>query len=221
MYSHFFNPLYNFLSLILISSVFGETAPFWTEKSSFVESGKIYVVGIATGSKTVEEARQAALRNAEAELFGLLHIKSLHGIVFQTQMTHQEQSKDGLWKVYRLMWIPVRMMEQLDKKGVVRAQELKCAGPYAGVWNGTVYDKLIFKEDCKFTYFGSGCTSLGRYPELGDSGSVEISIDTVTGVGPCFPPGKLKCAYIFNENRLSYDCGGGELVYIRENQLKE
>lgn len=194
---------------------FASNRPFWTEKSSWVEAERIYVVGVSTKNKTLEEGRELALKNAEKELLALLHVDSLQGVMFETQMTHQEQEGDGTWSVCRLMWVPVNEVRKLDQQGVARSSQLRCVGTYTGVWVGRMNDRVIFKEDCKFVYIGNGCTSTGTYPALHDSGSVPISIDLVTGAEGCLPVGRYTCNYIFVNDRLAYDCGQGQAVYER------
>ena len=47
--------------------------PFWTEKTSYVEGEDLFVVGIATKSRTPEEGRQQAFERGKVELMNFLY----------------------------------------------------------------------------------------------------------------------------------------------------
>ena len=49
-----------------------EGRPFWTEKSAFMEGDDLYVVGVASSSKTVEDGRKQAFENGKLELMNFV-----------------------------------------------------------------------------------------------------------------------------------------------------
>ena len=66
---------------ILISHGFVDAAqnkrPFWTEKFSFVEGEDLFVVGVASNMKSVEEGRLKAFENGTIELMNYAQITDL------------------------------------------------------------------------------------------------------------------------------------------------
>lgn len=82
--------------------------PFWTEKSSFVEWEDLFVVGVASRAKTVEEGRKEAFENGRQELMNFAQVTNLEarGLVIETQMTYEEPNADGTVTVYRLLRVP-------------------------------------------------------------------------------------------------------------------
>ena len=64
--------------------------PFWTEKSSFVEGETLYVVGISTRAKTLEQGRQWAYDHGIKELSNYTQIRDISGLTIETQMTKEE-----------------------------------------------------------------------------------------------------------------------------------
>ena len=103
-----------------ISEPIGYTAqngrPFWTEKSAFIEGDDLYVVGVASNSKTVEEGRKQAFENAKLELMNFAQTTSLEarGLVIETQMTFEEPHSDGTVTVYRLLRVPTEKLRTIQ-----------------------------------------------------------------------------------------------------------
>lgn len=97
------------LGLLLVSAVYPSNRPFWTEKSSFIEGDDLFVVGVASKARTVEEGRQQAFEQGRIELMNFAQVTSLEaqGFVIETQMTFEEANPDGTMTVYRLLRVPV------------------------------------------------------------------------------------------------------------------
>lgn len=112
-----------------LTPVFGlaqSARPFWTEKSTYTESTKTYFVGVATAKKSVEAAREVALKNARTELMNHLQITDVKDIKFHTQMTFEEKTSAGETTVYRLMYVEAEDIEKLRERStqaLIKAQE--------------------------------------------------------------------------------------------------
>lgn len=107
--------------------------PFWTEKSSFIEGDDLFVVGVSSNSKTVEEARKQAFENGKLELMNFAQVTSLEarGLVVETQMTFEEPQPNGTVTVYRLLRVPIEKLRviqnNLRTQSVVQEQSLEKA----------------------------------------------------------------------------------------------
>ena len=122
------------LAGILFSASFTWAAkdarPFWTEKSSFIEGEELFVVGVASKARTVEEGRRQAFEQGKVELMNFAQITSLEaqGLVIETQMTFEEPNPDGTVTVYRLLRVPaaklVSIQERLQAQGRAHEQTL-------------------------------------------------------------------------------------------------
>jgi hypothetical protein len=114
------------LTGILLSTSFAWAAkdarPFWTEKSSFIEGDELFVVGVASKARTVEEGRRQAFDQGKIELMNFAQITSLEaqGLVVETQMTFEEPNADGTVTVYRLLRVPASKLVSIQ--GHLRAQ---------------------------------------------------------------------------------------------------
>lgn len=106
------------LSMIAATSGFAakDGRPFWTEKSSFIEGDDLFVVGVASNSKTVEEARKQAFENGKLELMNFAQVTSLEarGLVIETQMTFEEPQPNGTVTVYRLLRVPIEKLRTIQ-----------------------------------------------------------------------------------------------------------
>lgn len=109
---------------LCVSSAFAtpQTRPFWTEKSAFIEGDDLFVVGVASKARTVEEARKQAFEQGKTELMNYAQITSLEaqGLVIETQMTFEEPNPDGTVTVYRLLRVPASKLVAIQ--GRVQAQ---------------------------------------------------------------------------------------------------
>ena len=107
--------------------------PFWTEKSAFIEGDDLYVVGVASNSKTVEDGRKQAFENGKLELMNFAQVTSLEarGLVIETQMTFEEPQSNGTVTVYRLLRVPTdklrTIQDNLRTQTVVQEQALEKA----------------------------------------------------------------------------------------------
>jgi hypothetical protein len=97
--------------------------PFWTEKSSYTEGDRVYFVGIATNSKTVEEGRQRALEHAQQELSNYFQLTDVTFLTFETQMTFEEPNKDGTFNTFRLMFIEKAAVVKIKNKKLELAKK--------------------------------------------------------------------------------------------------
>ena len=104
-----------------------ENQPFWTEKSAFVEGDDLFVVGVATKARSVEEGRKQAFEQGKIELMNYAQITSLEaqGLVIETQMTYEEPNPEGTVTVYRLLFVPVAKLVAIQGRlnEQTRAQE--------------------------------------------------------------------------------------------------
>ncbi len=64
------------LSASLVRAV-KDTRPFWTEKSSFIEGEDLFVVGVASKARTIEEGRRQAFEEVKVELMNYTQVSSL------------------------------------------------------------------------------------------------------------------------------------------------
>ena len=112
------------LCLCLASSVEAtrESRPFWTEKSAFVEGDELFVVGVASRARSMEEGRKLAFENGKIELMNFAQITNLEaqGLVIETQMTYEEANTDGTVTVFRLLRAPAKKLIEIQNR--VQAQ---------------------------------------------------------------------------------------------------
>lgn len=82
-----------------------DSRPFWAEKSAFIEGDDLFVVGVASRVRSLEEGRRQAFENGKVELMNYAQVTNLEaqGLVIETQMTHEEANTDGTVTVYRLL----------------------------------------------------------------------------------------------------------------------
>lgn len=110
-----------------------DNRPFWTEKSSFIEGEDLFVVGVASRARTVEEGRKQAFENGKLELMNVAQVTSLEarGLLIETQMTYEQPNPDGTVTVYRLIRVPaaklVAIQGRLQDEGRVQEQALEKA----------------------------------------------------------------------------------------------
>lgn len=118
-----------FAGLASASPVLAASAsrPFWAEKTSFIEGDELFVVGVASHIRTLEEGRQKAFEHGKLELMNFAQVTDLEarGLTIETQMTYEESNPDGTVTVFRLLRVPaaklVTIQESLQAQG--RTQE--------------------------------------------------------------------------------------------------
>ena len=112
------------LGLSSVSPVYSASRPFWTEKSSFIEGDELFVVGVASKARTVEEGRRQAFEQGKVELMNFAQITSLEaqGLVIETQMTFEEPNADGTVTVYRLLRVPASKLVTIQGRLQVQSQ---------------------------------------------------------------------------------------------------
>ena len=99
--------------------------PFWTEKSTFVEGENLFVIGVASNAKTVEDGRLKAFEHGKIELMNYAQITDLEaqGLVIETQMTYEEPHKDGTVSVFRLLRVPADKLLSIQGRMKVQSEE--------------------------------------------------------------------------------------------------
>jgi|CXWL01.1.fsa_nt_gi FtsZ-interacting cell division protein YlmF len=104
-----------------------DSRPFWAEKSAFIEGEELFVVGVASKARSVEEGRRQAFEQGKIELMNYAQVTSLeaHGLVIETQMTYEEENADGSVTVFRLLRVPARKLIETQSRvqAQTRAQE--------------------------------------------------------------------------------------------------
>jgi len=124
-----------------LSPAYGQ--PFWTEKSTYYEGDYLYAVGIATNVSNKEDGRTEAFDNGVREVCNLIGVTELPQLEIRTQMTYEEDHKDGTYTVYRLLKING---DALDEE-VDRIQEEDDIEEYVQVWpSGTIKVKGYLKK---------------------------------------------------------------------------
>ncbi|MBX3306363.1 MAG: hypothetical protein KF751_09990 [Nitrospira sp.] len=115
------------LCLLPVAAAHSANRPFWTEKSSFIEGDELFVVGVASRARTIEEGRRQAFEQGKLELMNFAQITSLEaqGLVIETQMTFEELNADGTVTVYRLLRAPAAKLVMIQGRlqAQSRAQE--------------------------------------------------------------------------------------------------
>jgi len=96
--------------------------PFWTEKSCYVEGEVVYGVGVALNKHSLDEARKAAFNAGVWEIASFTQTNNTTSLFIETQMTYEEQNKDGTYSVWRLVKVPIEMLKDNIEK--VREAEL-------------------------------------------------------------------------------------------------
>lgn len=93
------------LSLVFFSSYAQAEKPYWAEKATFEEDGKIFFVGVALRCRDEVECRERTLQAAQSELKAYLGGYDSKGLPLYTQMIQEEKNfKDGGINMYRLSW---------------------------------------------------------------------------------------------------------------------
>ena len=99
-----------------------ESRPFWAEKSAYIEGEDLFVVGVASKAKSLEEGRQQAFERGKIELMNFAQVATLEaqGLVIETQMTYEEVNPDETFTVFRLLRVPSRKLGAIQER--LRAQ---------------------------------------------------------------------------------------------------
>ena len=114
----------NILMLLCASVALPSERPFWTEKTSYDEGDKTYVVGVASSQKSTEEARKVALENAKQELENHFQLFDLKGLTIQTQRTFEEKGENGSVTVFRLMYVLASDVEKIKNQNLDKQREV-------------------------------------------------------------------------------------------------
>ena len=149
--------LSSLLVLLLTSFVQADAGkrPFWTEKSAFLEGEDLFVVGVASHARTLEEGRQQAFERGKIELMNYAQVTTLEaqGLIIETQMTYEEVNEDGTATVFRLLRVPVlRLLEiqgQLQSQGHAQGHALDHARQELLVHKHSLEDKAVEIEQQK------------------------------------------------------------------------
>ncbi len=106
---------FSFPSILSAWSLNAQNRPFWTEKSCYVESGVAYGVGVSLKRHSLEEARKLAFSAGVWEIANFAQISDTTLLFIETQMTYEEKNKDGSYSVWRLVKVPIKMLENTKK----------------------------------------------------------------------------------------------------------
>ena len=107
-----------FSNNLLASSV----KPFWTEKSSYIEGEYLYVVGVATNAASIEKGRSIAFENGKQEIMNFSQLSKIEGVTVETQMTFEEETGNGKYNVYRLMFVEYNKLNSLISKNIEKTK---------------------------------------------------------------------------------------------------
>ena len=143
-----------FVSLSL-SPVYSQ--PFWTEKSTYSDGEYLFAVGIATDVSDKEDGRIEAFKNGVKEICNLKGVTELPGLEIRTQMTYEEDHRDGTYTVYRLLKINEDALDEAveQQQNSSRSSALKGkVEPYVDTWPGGIlkvkgYVKRVSGTDIK------------------------------------------------------------------------
>mgnify|MGYP006921397958 CR=1 FL=1 len=98
-----------------------DTAPFWTQRSSYVEGEFFYGVGKASNAATEEEGRKEAFANAVQEITNYVRLTDLGNLPVETQMTYAFLRADKTLDVYRLIKVNNASLLALKDKQMKQA----------------------------------------------------------------------------------------------------
>jgi len=143
--------LFTALTLLIPSLLLAarENRPFWTEKSAFVEGEDLFVVGVASKARSVEEGRRQAFEQGKVELMNYAQITSLEaqGLVVETRMTFEEPNADGTVTVYRLLRVPasklVAIQDRLHAQSRTQEQALEQSQKQLATIQQTLAEKVL------------------------------------------------------------------------------
>lgn len=88
-----------------------ENRPFWTQKTCYREGEMIYGIGVATGEKSLEKARKRSFEAALWEVASFAQLDDTALLMVETQMTYEEEDKNALFSVWRLVKISYEMLQ--------------------------------------------------------------------------------------------------------------
>ncbi len=92
-----------------------DNKPFWTEKSSYVEGGYIFGVGVSMNKKSLEEARKASFKAGAWEIANYAQLSDTTMLFVETQMNYDELNKDGTYTVWRLVKVSQKVLKNTKK----------------------------------------------------------------------------------------------------------
>jgi hypothetical protein len=95
--------------LCLFSAIAYAERPPWTEMSNFVQGDRLYIVGLSSENRLLEDGREKALQNALRELNNSIQSEFDGELI--TQRTYQELN-NGSWTVWRLMYVETSEIKQ-------------------------------------------------------------------------------------------------------------
>lgn len=142
------------LSLYSTSPVYAakDSRPFWAEKSAFIEGDDLFVVGVASRARTVEEGRRQAFEQGKTELMNYAQVTNLEaqGLVVETQMTYEEPNPDGTITIYRLLRVPasklVAIQGRLQARSRAQEQTLEQSRKELAAIQQTLAEKVLKLE---------------------------------------------------------------------------
>ncbi len=149
-----------------------DTRPFWTEQSAYVEGDSLYVVGVASNVKTIEEGRIKAFDHGKKELTNYLLLNNLEGsgIKLETQMTYEEKNSNGTYNIFRLMFTDLKKLTLIQNK-IIKKREDQSRQPGTAI---NINKPITEKKDKQKQFVSKDKVSDSSL----ESGSISIDIKT-------------------------------------------
>lgn len=91
-----------------------------------------------------------------------------------------------------------------------------CAAPQAGTWvDLSTLNSIKFTKDCKFTFYGAGCSVSGKYVSS-PTREGQISLNNIQQPGnyTCLSQGEQACKYLIKGRRLVLNCAPNKAVTL-------
>lgn len=96
-------PLLWFCTAILATVCFAKRdTPFWIQRSTFIEDGRLYAVGVSELNSDRSKARLQAMDRAVVEIQNYLQLTDIKVLTVDAQTLHEVQ-EGSKWQVYRLI----------------------------------------------------------------------------------------------------------------------
>ncbi len=92
-----------------------DNRPFWTQKTCYREGEVVFGVGVAMGERTLETARKKSFEYALWEIANFAQLTDTTLLLVETQMTFTEKNQDSTYTVWRLVKIPLTMLENTKR----------------------------------------------------------------------------------------------------------
>lgn len=101
------------------SGVQGTPSPTWIQKTSYVENGRIYAVGISVDTPSIEAGREEAFLQAKQEIRNFAQIHDISGVDIRTERAYQVRHMDRTFTVYRMVSVDLKALKEWKKAVLV------------------------------------------------------------------------------------------------------